>query len=45
MNRSPDTVGIISDRDLFISVLTNIIGVLTLTFHKIRPARMAGFPS
>jgi len=35
MNRSPDTVGIISDRDLFISIITNIIGVLTLTFPRV----------
>lgn len=35
MNRSPDTEGIISDRDVFIAVLTNTIGVLTLTFPRV----------
>lgn len=31
MNRLPDTKGIISDRDILVAVITNIIGVLTLT--------------
>lgn len=35
MNRSPDYQGIVSDRDILITVITNIIGVLTLTSPRV----------